>query len=124
MVKLKTDPLADQDELTLSPVVETSTRFSKIDPEEIPDRIVRGIFKNIESPGCSLKFSFRDRPGPIRTFNLDDGKIYEIPYAVAVHLNRNCFLPVHSTILDKEGKPTKHTGKVNHRFSFQSLEFV
>lgn len=89
------------------------------------DRIVRGIFKNIESPGCSHTFSFKNRKGePIRTYTMEDGEEYEVPLSVADHLNKNCSYPVHRYLLDAQGMPAhKAIEKMVHRFAFQPLGF-
>lgn len=120
--------------------LETQSRKKKQDPtvteikprEEVPkdaptivDRVVKGIFKNIESPGCSHTFSFKNRKGePIRTYTMEDGQEYEVPLSVAEHLNKNCSYPVHRYLLDAQGMPAhKAIERMVHRFAFQPLGF-
>ncbi len=87
---------------------------------------VRGIFKNYEVPGGIFRFSY----GPIykgdqtENFELEDGKIYTLPLGVAKHLNKNCWYPEHSYVMDQDGKPIAKVGTKHRRVGFQSLEFV
>ncbi len=93
--------------------------------EEGVERLVRGIFKNIEAPGCCHTFSFKVRKGdPIRTYTMRDGEEYEVPISVADHLNNNCSYPIHRYLLDSRGMPThKSVERMMHRFAFQPLGF-
>lgn len=86
---------------------------------------VRGKFINHENAGGRLDFVFRIpyRGEPVEKYEMTDGNIYEIPRAVARHLNKNVWYPVHSYALDENGKPRMGVGQKVRRFSFQSLEF-
>lgn len=88
-------------------------------------KIVRGIFRNFETPGGSLSFSFKELPGDqVETYVLYDGELTSLPYGVAKHLNKNCWYPVHAFAQDENGKQVARIGQKIRRFSFESLEFV
>jgi len=89
------------------------------------DRVlVTGKFRFLELQGGTLRFSFRKYKGdPIERYELEDGKIYTIPYGVAKHLCHNVWYPVHKYLLGSDGKPSKCVGYKVHRCTFDSLEF-
>lgn len=43
---------------------------------------------------------------------------------VAIHLNKNCWYPVHHYEQDAEGKASVRVGRKVRRMGFQSLEFT
>ena len=90
---------------------------------------VKGIFKCYEVPGGQVSFFFRGnthgkRGDKIERYDMIDGHVYEVPLAVAKHLNNNCYYPVHSYQKDESGKPVTRIGQKVHRVGFQSLDFV
>lgn len=92
---------------------------------EKDSRLVRGIFKNFETPGGEVRFVYRKYKGEeIKKYVLRDGETYSIPLGVAKHLNNNCNYPVHAYTTNEEGVPTMRVGKRVNRFGFQSLEFM
>lgn len=126
-----------------------SPELKKIMDEEC--KVVRGRFKNYESPGSPLPLTCGKYPGqPLFNKVLQDGEIYNVPLWVARHLNGedkvakeldgkigSCSYPIHGFKWD-DGKsaPTSQTGgdgvpvpvvgvaKRNQRFGFESLEFA
>lgn len=83
---------------------------------------VRGIFRNHECPGGSLRFIFKKyAEDPLEKYDLLDGEVYTIPLGVARHLNTNCWYPVHKYQSKDSGMTMQE--KIR-RTSFQSLEFV
>jgi len=108
----------------------------KIDRAELAKKIkyqrdkekekVRGIFRYHEVPGGNVEFVY----GPVykgdqtEKYNLFDGQIYTLPLGVAKHLNKNCWYPIHSFMMDENNRPTAKIGQRVRRMSFQSLEFV
>lgn len=92
----------------------------QINSEE-QDKLVSGIFKNVQFPGQPVKFCFRQYGTKINTYHLEHGKEYTLPLSVAKHLN-NCNYYKHSFLLDKNGNQIKDQNPVE-RFTFQSLEF-
>ncbi len=87
--------------------------------------MVRGKFIFHEVPGGMMSFVFKKwKEDPVERYDLMDGEIYTIPLGVAVHLNKNCFVPVHTHAVDEHGRPTMKIGQKVRRCSFQSLEFV
>ena len=103
---------------------------SKLSPKEMEamrvkdHRMVKGTFRNLESKGGSLTFTFRKWKGdqPVQ-YNFVDGHHYEVPLMVAVHLRDNCYVPEHTRVLDANGRPTTVTGKKRKRFTFEALSF-
>lgn len=89
-------------------------------------RIVKGVFRCRQPEGGSVNFSFRKyKWDPTKRYDLADGETYEIPLAVARHLNDNCGYPVHSHILGADGKPKRDVrGKIKSRMNFESTEFA
>lgn len=89
-------------------------------------KMVKGVFRCHEPRGGSVKFSFKKyKWDPVKTYTMIDGREYEIPLAVARHLNQNCNYPVHQHILDARGNPILDVGgKKVSRMNFESLEFA
>lgn len=86
---------------------------------------VKGIFRCFEPRGGSFTFNFKQYRGdPVLKYTMVDGETYEIPLMVAKHLNKNCWYPRHTHVLDAEGNPTVSQGQKVKRCSFESLEFV
>jgi hypothetical protein len=103
-------------------------KLSKDDIEKLRKadaRVVKGRFRCFEPMGGEMSFSFKKWPGEqVQHYTLNDGQIYDLPLAVAKHLNQNCAWDEHSNVLDAEGKPIKVVGKRHKRCSFESLEFA
>lgn len=89
-------------------------------------KMVTGVFRCLEPRGGSVKFAFRKyKQDPTRWYTMQDGQEYTVPLAVARHLNSNCNYPVHSHILDSDGKTTiDTTGKKESRMNFESTQFM
>jgi len=113
-------------------------------------KLVKGRFRNFESPGQNLRVQIRKYPGiPPFDMVMEDNKIYEIPIYVARHLNgvdisagggntkiNSCAYPTHGFLWDKDKPPPANAGgdngmvvpiigvqKWNRRFGFDSMEF-
>lgn len=122
-------------------------KLAKLIVEE--SKMVKGRFRNYETPGANLRVQIRKYPG-IPAFDkvLEDNKIYEIPLYVARHLNgvdrssgsgntkiNSCAYPTHGFLyqdgkapqngLNDEGIAVPIIGvqKWNRRFGFESMEF-
>lgn len=93
---------------------------------EEESRMVTGVFRCMEPVGGSVSLSYRKYPGePIRNYTFEDGMTYTIPLGLARHLNSECAWPVHKHAIDPMTERPKPTvGKMVHRFSFQSTEFM
>ena len=87
------------------------------------DPIVHGIFENVETPGLTLKFSFRAYAGPIKKYEMKHGEEYDVPLSVAKHLN-SCTQKIHANLMDKNGNAIKVEGKGNKRFSFRTADYL
>lgn len=107
---------------------------SNVKPPE-KRKMVKGIFKNLESPGVGVSFSFRVYKEAIKTYNLIHGGEYELPIEVVEHLNKNCGHKKYRWVSKdgqiSTGKPvdtqagwTKKVESVVSRFAFQPLEYV
>jgi len=87
-------------------------------------KIVKGIFKNHESPGGDAIFSVRLYKGdPIRTYNLVDGESYDLPLGVAKHINRQCQYKRHKWLVDANGNKIIGADKPTERYSFVSNDY-
>ena len=88
------------------------------------DRMVKGIFKNLECPnqpafvGCRM---YKDQPIFQKWFN--DGEQTEIPLSVARHINENTTYSVHGYLLDCNGDYIKGAGRQVQRYAFTSIDF-
>lgn len=105
--------------------------------------LVTGIFKNLENPRTSLKFTYKKWPGePLETYDLMCGERYQLKRGVAKHLNTACFFKEYKMLDAESGNNTKiqqaydsvENGRYNqqhaqaatkiYRFAFHSLEFM
>jgi len=125
-----------------------STELKKFMEEET--KLVKGRFKNYETPGGGLPFTAGKYPGqPLFSANFQDGEVYEVPLWVARHLNGidktakalngkigSCSYPIHGFKWDSgktapessvgpKGEPVPIVGisKRKQRYGFESLEF-
>lgn len=113
-------------------------------------KLVRGRFKNYETPGGALPLTCGKYPGqPMFSKTFQDGEEYEVPLWVARHLNGtdvtakelngkigSCSYPIHGfkweaanapqSMLGEQGIPVPIVGvaKRKQRFGFESLEFA
>lgn len=132
---------ADEGRIRISPELR---RFR--DEETV---LVKGRFKNYESPGCGAKIVVKKYPGiPIFSKYMGDGEMCEIPLYVARHLNgvdvtakalggkiNSCAAGTHgfqtnqggavSCDLNEQGVPIPKVGisKYTRRYGFESLQF-
>lgn len=89
------------------------------------EKVVKGIFKNLESPGGDVTFAYRGYKGePIRVYHLIDGESYNIPLGVAKHINRQCKYKKSANLIDKNGKPIVGSGKATQRYEFVSTDYM
>jgi hypothetical protein len=87
--------------------------------------MVRGVFRYHECPGAQFEFSFHKyKWDPLMTYHLKDGEVYEIPRAVAKHLNTNCAYPSYIYKNDINGQPVTTLSEKVRRTSFQSLDYI
>jgi len=89
-------------------------------------RLVKGVFRCREPEGGNVRFAFRKyKWDTTQWYTMFDGEVYEVPLAVARHLNKNCNYPVHSHILGPDGNPmVDRAGKQKSRMNFESTEFA
>ena len=88
-------------------------------------KMVKGVFKNLESPGGDVTFAYRGHKGePIRVYNLIDGETYDIPIGVARHINRQCKYMKSAHLVDRDGKPMVGAGKPTQRYEFGSTDYM
>jgi len=87
-------------------------------------KTVRGIFRNHEVPGAAIEFPFRIyKQDKVQNYLLKDGQVYEVPRALAKHINNDCAYPEHKHAHDENGKPSVVVGRRVQRFSFMPLDF-
>ena len=104
------------------PTVMTTKEYRWENDRIRDSRLVKGKFQCHEPRGGSVKFSFKAYKGdPVKTYEFHDGHEYEIPLAVARHLNNNCNYPVYSEILGPDGLRTSEVGKKVQRFNFVQM---
>lgn len=113
-----------------TPIVEKAPSISKavnLDSVEAfnkqNDRMVTGIFRNIESPGQPARINMRIYKGQ-EPFNkvLEDGILYTIPLSVARGIKQYCQHLKHDYLLDDHGKNMK-VNKPFARYEFVASEF-
>lgn len=117
---------------------------------EEESKMVKGRFKNYETPGGNLPFTAGKYPGqPLFSINFQDGEVYTVPLWVARHLNGidktakalngkigSCSYPIHGfkwdtgkpapeSALGATGEPVPIVGvaRRKQRYGFESLEF-
>lgn len=94
---------------------------------EEDSKMVTGKFKNLESKGGSLTFSYRKyKEDPYRTYTFIDGNTYTIPLGVAKHLNKGTTVAERDYAVGPDGVKKLYTIIKNRRerFSFTSTEYM
>lgn len=92
---------------------------------EKDSELVKGIFHYDEVPGGDLAFVYSKYKGDNpKRYMLRDGEVCTIPLGVAKHLNKDCWYPIHSHVVDVNGKNVYKVGERKSRCHFQSLEFI
>lgn len=114
----------------MNTLTKESTSVKKITPEDLrkmrekDNKLVKGVFRCFDPKGGCIKFSYKKYRGDsVRTYNLIDEKVYELPLMVARHLNNECYYKEHIHVLDENGTPIVADGKKRHRCSFENLDF-
>jgi hypothetical protein len=119
----KIEALSGEDKLKFCKTLTKDERQAYLDYLRDRDLTpVTGIFKCFEPVGGSLEMCARPWEGCDFKQVFQHGQEYTVPYAIAVQLEKNCWYPTHSHILDAQGKPVVTTGKKNFRFSFNTSE--
>lgn len=149
-----TEKLPDEVPVKKSKIIGSNTEDRNLSPELRRFRdeetvLVKGRFKNYESPGCGNRIIVKKYPGiPIFNRWLDDGQLCEVPLYVARHLNgvdvtakalggktHSCSYATHgfqtkqggavACDLNEQGIPIPVVGvaKRTRRFGFESLQF-
>lgn len=87
------------------------------------DRMVTGIFRNIESPGQPARITMRLYKGQ-QPFNkvLEDGVLYTIPLSIARGIKEYCQHIKHDYLLGDDGKQMK-VNKPFTRYEFVAADF-
>jgi hypothetical protein len=88
------------------------------------DKMVTGIFVNIESPGQTAKICGKYYKG-MQYFNrvFQDNERVTIPLSVARFINERCFHEQHTYLLDEAGNPIKHPRPIA-RYKFITESYV
>lgn len=87
------------------------------------DRMVTGVFRNIESPGQPARVTMRLYKGQ-QPFNqvFEDGVLYTIPLSIARGIKEYCQHVKHDFLLGDDGKQLK-VNKPFTRYEFVAAEF-
>lgn len=92
---------------------------------ERDNKLVKGVFRCHEPSGGEIQFFFKKyRSDPVKKYHLEDGKTYELPRMVAVHLRDGCQYYRNQWLTDADGNPHIDRGKSHKRCSFESLDFA
>lgn len=117
-------------QLARKPVQADPSAVTAFEEKRIEEqRMVRGIFRFHEVPKGQMDFMFRKYKGDkLEKYSMKDGEVYEVPLAVARHLNTNCWYPVYGHN-DKAQANVSDSALMSikekiRRCSFQSLDFV
>jgi len=101
--------------------------------------LVVGVFKNMETPGVSLRFSYHKyHNDPYEVYELFDGETYQLPRGVAKWLNNNCFYREYRHLAGHSGETgmrsayndgrlnasSMHEARKVYRFAFHSLDYM
>lgn len=128
----KVDSVKETVKSELKPVKEKKTRIihdekkqKEKEQMERDIRMVRGIFRCEEERGGTITFHFKKyKDIPLKRYTFTDGESYEVPLMVAEHLAQNCWYPVHSYQVDKDGRKTQMIGRKVKRYDFVSSDFI
>lgn len=98
----------------------------KLDKEyKAESKLVKGVFKNIETPGGEISFPFKKYPqDTLIIYTLKDGDTYELPLCVAKHLNNDCIVKQHSYVVDVNGNKTIDKNRGEQRYQFLSTDYM
>lgn len=115
--------MSDKPEMDSLQKLDAKKKLEKLYKEE--SKLVKGIFKNHESPGSELEFTYKAfAQDPHRRYKLMDGVTYEIPLGVAKHINNNCVVKQHKKTTDESGHKVVSLFKAQDKFQFLSTEFI
>lgn len=115
------DVVRSEAELKHNRKIKRKTDDPWVEMKKANAQLVEGRFRNIESPGSELTFSYN-----MHIYKLQDGEIYKLPLEVARHLN-NCAYTIHETAIDAAADGFKPSARVNRkidRFAFESLVYT
>lgn len=102
-------------------------------------QIVRGRFRNYETPGGATEFSLKLHKGDeVVNWLFEDDGVYSVPLGVARHLKENTWSPIYSHVPGEVGVQSAQGARIGknsqpgvvqritrklRRFDFDSLEF-
>ena len=90
-------------------------------------KMVTGIFKNLESPGGDLEFTYRKyKEEPFKVYHFLDGQKYTIPLGVAKHLNNETAYAQRDYATGPDGSKQLYTfvKSRKQRYQFLSTEYM
>lgn len=102
-------------------IAEGKRRWEALEWEE--SKLVKGKFVYNECPTGLFKFSYAKFGPEITTYEMLDGETYEIPLAVARHLNTNCSYDSYKWYKTEKGLPRTKVDQKIRRTSFLSTDF-
>jgi len=86
------------------------------------DENVTGIFRNLDSPGKDITFTYSDDKRPAKRYKLRHDHEETIPRKVAKHIN-NCSYTTIKPIFDMAGNIIGHEEVLNQRYFFSRVDF-
>lgn len=85
---------------------------------------VKGVFHYHERPGQKLKFDFVKYGDEEQVhWELTDGQTYELPRAVARHLNNSGYRTKYEWYKDDQGMDRMRVARKQRRYTFENLDF-
>jgi hypothetical protein len=119
----------NKSEIGLQATLDSNNKSKKVNVEVISqgarkpkDELVTGTFRNLESPGKNIKFSFTDDKFPAKFYELKHNEEATIPRKVADHLNR-CSYTDTQAVLDSNGNPIGNEEVIVQRFWFSNMNY-
>jgi len=108
-----------------APEMETPAIKVEMTPRERDMKMVKGRFRCFEPQGGNVRLAYRKHKGePVRTYTMEDGEIYEIPFGLATYLRDQCCYYEHGHIMDKNGAPLiDRRNKRIDRMTFEPVGF-
>lgn len=85
------------------------------------EKLVKGMFKNLEAPGGDLQFAYKAYEGPVQIYHLYDGKTYELPFGVAKHINNQTRTPTKEYVPPTDEKSPIQTRVTGYRQRYQFI---
>jgi hypothetical protein len=122
---MKTLKRQENEALYIGPQSKEPVNKDSIEAMEDRDRMVTGVFKNLEQPGQGAFIGFKLwKNTPYFGKRFYDGEIATIPLWVARCINGRTAYNKHAHAMDEKGNAVKTVGQSMQRYQFTSREFM